>query len=53
MIAWVVLKGKDAREFKRLFSSEEAAEDYITSGKKAKIQGAEEEFVEGNTVRDS
>ena len=49
----VVMRGEKAREFKRLFFSLEAAEDYIDCGKKAGISSANEEFVELNTVRKS
>jgi hypothetical protein len=52
MKIWVVLRGRDRREFRRLFSSKEAASDYIDTGKKADIPSASEEFIEECTVRD-
>ena len=49
----ISIADRPVKEFKRLFSSAEDAEDYIECGKKAGIESAEEELVELHIVRDS
>lgn len=51
--AFVVLRNKKSREFRRLFFSLEAANAYIKCGKDAGINLSDEEFVEQHTVRDN
>jgi len=52
-IAFVVLRHRKSREFRRIFSSLEAANGYVKCGQEAGIEGADDEFVEQHNVRDS
>lgn len=50
---FVVLRNRTSREFRSLFSSLEAANEYIKCGKEVGIDGADDEFVERHNIRDS
>ena len=50
---FVVLRNRKSREFRRIFSSLEAANGYIKCGKEVGIDGADDEFVERHGIREN